>query len=126
MSKPETESDKTDVVTIESRAYLDLVEKLNTVYDYVAVQLQKYREKEDRQWVDSYDVCQYLHISERTLQRRVAEGDITSSKWGGRHYFTIGDIKRAVESKVIKSTKEHLQNLIDNHSSYFHERTDTE
>lgn len=122
MSSEKIKNNTSDIITMESSAFQDLIKKINVVYDYVAVQLEKYREKEDRQWVDAYDVCQYLRISDRTLQRRIAEGKIPFTKWGNRNYFTIRDIKCAIENKIIKTTEQHLQDLIDNHNSYFHER----
>ena len=62
-------------------------------------------------WVDGYSVCQYLQISERTLQRLRSKGEIPYSVLGGKVYYTLGAIKRALESRTIKRRDEQFSEL---------------
>lgn len=104
-----------EVITIESRAFRLLIEKLDALSEYVCSMSQPAIENEDETWVDSQKVCRFLEISERTLQRLRTNGKITHSCMGGKYYYQIGEIKKLLKANVIKSTDECLQNLIAYH-----------
>lgn len=55
-----------EVITIESRAFKLLVEKLDALTEYV-YSMERPVENEDENWVGSQEICQFLKISERTL-----------------------------------------------------------
>jgi len=103
-----------EVVTIESQAYRELVSKINTIAKFVS-ELQPDTPGPNDEWVDSYEVCNFLKISARTLQRLRSKGIITYSILSGKTYYTIGEIKRMLNEKRIRSTDEHLSDLIQNH-----------
>ncbi|GBU08675.1 hypothetical protein AwDysgo_20060 [Bacteroidales bacterium] len=79
----------------------------------------------DDQWVDSYEVATFLKVSERTLQRLRANNEITFTNIRGQNYYKIGDIKRMMEEKKIKSTEERMEELITNHKLNAQHRRDT-
>lgn len=111
-----------EVITIESQAYKELISKINTIAKFV-VEFQSFdTENLDETWVDSYEVCTFLNISERTLQRLRSKGIISYSLVGGKSYYTISEIKRMLEERRIRSNEEALQNLIDNHRKYVEQR----
>lgn len=58
-----------DVITIESTAFLELEAKNNLIAKYANEQQTVVIENSDETWVDNYDVCTFLKISEHTLQR---------------------------------------------------------
>ena len=89
-----------DVITIESKAYKEIVAKIDVIANYVFS--QEDTKNEDEIWVDSYEVCTFLQISDRTLQRL-----------------------RAKEERLIKSNDECMRNLITNHELYAKERRNT-
>ena len=60
-----------EVITIESQAYKNIMSKMDTIYDYVVSQ-QNTQDEEDS-WVDNYEVCTFLKMSDRTLQRLRSE-----------------------------------------------------
>lgn len=72
--------------------------------------------------MDNYEVCTFLNISERTLQRLRSKGLISYSLIGGKSYYTIGEIKRVLAEKLIRRNEEALQDLIDNHRHYVEQR----
>lgn len=58
-----------DVITIESQAYKELVTKINAIAKFVIDHQEDDTINPDEMWVDGYEVCTFLKISERTLQR---------------------------------------------------------
>ena len=110
-----------DVITIESQAFKELVAKINSIAKFV-VTFQNEEKNPDNEWVDSYEVCTFLKISERTLQRLRSNGIISYSMLSGRSYYTIGEIKRMLNEKCIRSTDECLMDLIQNHKLYAEQR----
>ena len=103
-----------EVITIESRAFKQLMEKLEALAEYV-YSMERPTENNDDEWVDSQEVCRFLKISERTLQRLRTNGKITHSCLSGKYYYQISEIKKLLREHVIKSTDECLQELIGHH-----------
>ena len=52
-----------EVITIDSRAFKELMEKLDALSDYVYSMKQSPEENDDESWVDSHEVCDFLKIS---------------------------------------------------------------
>ena len=102
-----------EVITIESQAYKNIMSKMDTIFDYVVSQ-QNTQDEEDS-WVDSYEVCTFLKISDRTLQRLRSENKINYSRIRGKNYYKISEIKRMMEENLIRRSEDCLQNLILNH-----------
>ena len=102
-----------EVITIESQAFKNLMSKVDTIFDYVISQ-QNIQDEEDS-WVDSYEVCTFLKISDRTLQRLRSENKINYSRIRGKNYYKISEIKRMMEENLIRRSEDCLQNLIENH-----------
>ena len=101
-----------EVITIESQAYKNLMSKVDTIFDYVISQ-QNIQDEEDS-WVDSYEVCTFLKISDRTLQRLRSENKINYSRIRGKNYYKISEIKRMMEENLIRRSEDCLQDLIQN------------
>ena len=109
-----------DVITIETKAYKEIVAKIDVIANYVFS--REDTKNEDEIWVDSYEVCTFLQISDRTLQRLRAKGIVAFSNIGGRCYYKIGELKRLLEERQIKSNVECMRNLVANHEAYVKER----
>ena len=101
-----------EVITIESQVFKDLIAKVDTIFDYVVSQKN---EDETDGWVDSYEVCTFLKISDRTLQRLRSENKINYSRIRGKNYYKISEIKRMMEENLIRRSEDCLQDLIQNH-----------
>ena len=106
---------KMEIITFESKAYKDLDNKITAIADYIFNHTEAESTNEDEIWVDSYEVCTFLKISDRTLQRLRTNGKITYSCLGGKYYYQIGQIKRLLTDHLIKSTDDRRQDLIDHH-----------
>ena len=104
-----------DVITIESIAFKELEAKINTIAKFINEQQPVLIENPDETWVDNYDVCSYLKISERTLQRLRSKGLVSYSVISGKSYYTITEVKRMLSQHIIRSNEESLRDLITNH-----------
>ena len=104
-----------DVITIESKAFLELEAKINLIAKFVNEQQPSTAENPDETWVDNYDVCSFLKISERTLQRLRSKGMVSYSVISGKSYYTLTEVKRMLNQHIIRSNAECLSNLITNH-----------
>lgn len=95
---------------LESEVYNEIIERLKRIERYV-LETNQASEDFDKMWVDSYAVCQYLQISEQTLQRLRSKGEIAYSVLGGKIYYTLGAIKHALESRTIKRSEDQFAEL---------------
>ncbi|MDR2084657.1 MAG: helix-turn-helix domain-containing protein [Bacteroidales bacterium] len=111
-----------DVIIIESKAYKELIDKINSIAEFVAEHRKEDFLNLEEEWVDSYEVCTFLNISQRTLQRLRSKGLISYSLISGKTYYTIAEIKRMLNEKLIRTNQETFQNLIDNHIAYAKQR----
>ena len=114
-----------DVITIESEAYKDLVTKINAIAKFVVEHQEDDTTNPDDMWVDSYEVCTFLKISERTLQRLRSNRIISYSIISGKSYYTIAEIKRLLNERKIRSTDECMNDLINNHKLHAEQRRNT-
>lgn len=110
-----------EVITIDSKAYKDLIEKIDSIANYIK-NTQNSSEELDEVWVDSYEVCTFLRISERTLQRLRTNNLISYSTLSGKTYYSIGEIKRILTERLIRSGDEALADLIKSHQEYIETR----
>ena len=107
-----------EVITIESQAFKELQSKINTIAKFVTAMQSKAEEQPEDGWVDSYEVCTFLKISSKTLQRLRAANEITYSQIRGKNFYRISEIRRLLNENIIRRTDEHLQDLIKNHQLY--------
>ncbi len=111
-----------EIITFESKAYKELDNKITAIADYIFNHMEAESINEDEIWVDSYEVCTFLKISEKTLQRLRVAGTIAYSNIRGRYFYKISEVKRMLEERLIRSNKENIQDLITNHQLYVKER----
>ena len=111
-----------DVITIESQAYKELISKINAIAKFVIDHQDDDTTNPEEMWVDSYEVCTFLKISERTLQRLRSKRIISYSIISGKSYYTIAEIKRMLNEKKIRSTDECMNDLINNHKLHAQQR----
>lgn len=103
-----------EVITIDSKAFKELTEKLEAVSSYI-YSLERPAQNEEDEWVDGQEICRFLQICERTLQRLRANGTIPYSTMGGKNYYQISQIRRLLKERLVKSTDECLQALVEHH-----------
>jgi len=111
-----------DVITIEAQAFKELMAKINTIAKFVATIQAKADEEPTDIWVDNYEVCTFLKVSPKTLQRLRAANLVAYSRIRGKNFYKISEIKRLMENNVIRRSEEHFQDLIKNHLLYAEQR----
>lgn len=112
-----------EVITIDSEAFKELIRKIDSITDYIRNKDTSSTSKElDEVWVDSYEICTFLRISERTLQRLRSNQLISYSILSGKTYYTIGEIKRILKEHLVKTGEEALSDLINSHQQYIESR----
>lgn len=100
-----------EVITIESKAYKEMIGKIDEISRYV----KKHSENQHEGWIDNHDVCKYLNISIRTLQRLRSQKLINFSIIRGKTYYRLSEIERMLDENLIKSNPQGLQDLLDNY-----------
>jgi hypothetical protein len=111
-----------EVITIESKAFKDLTAKIGTIAKFVSAIHAKTEEEPGDGWVDSYEVCTFLKISEKTLQRLRAAKCVNYSRIRGKIFYRISEIQRLMNDNVIRRSEEQLQDLIKNHQFHVEQR----
>ena len=108
-----------EIIGIDSELYKDLARKIDFITDYITNQkTSDSKEDVDEVWVDGYEVCTFLRISERTLQRLRSNGQVSYSIISGKNYYQIKEIKRLLEEHLIKAGADCLDDLIKQHKQY--------
>lgn len=110
-----------EVITIDSKAYKELIEKIDSIANYIK-NTQNSSVELDEVWVDSYEVCTFLRISERTLQRLRTNNLISYSILSGKTYYSIGEIKRILTERLVRSGDDALADLVKSHQEYIETR----
>jgi len=103
------------IITIEEEAWKQLTSRINAIANYLDSLEDT---SHDDLWLNNHEVCQYLHISEKTLWRMRSKGEITFSKIYGQYFYTIGAIKDLLKANAIQSSDEYVKELMAKGKSY--------
>ena len=114
-----------EVITIEAQAFKELSAKINMIAKFVVSIQEKVEEEPTDSWVDNYEVCTFLKVSPKTLQRIRAANLVSYTRIRGKNFYRISEIKRLMDDNVIRRSEEHLQDLIKNHQLYAEQRRNT-
>ena len=114
-----------EVITMESRAYLRLMEKLDSITAYVEEAIRREEEARkrtgedsvsDRKWMTGKEVCEALGISSRTLQRYRMQGEVSYSQYGKNLRYPRAEIDAFVEKRLVKTTSEQVDRLTERYA----------
>lgn len=100
---------------MDSQVYKDLTAKIDRIAKFVTALGNKAEGQPEDGWVDSCEVCTFLKISTKTLQRLRSNNEISFSKIRGKIFYRISEIERLLNDHIIHRSDEHLQGLIRNH-----------
>ncbi len=104
-----------NIITVDEEVWKHLNERLKAISEYI---LKLEDTSYDSLWLNNHEVCQYLHISEKTLWRMRTNGQIAFSKMYGQYYYTIGAIKEMLNSNAVQTTDEYVEQLMAKGKSY--------
>ena len=114
-----------EVITMESRAYLRLMEKLDSITAYVEEAVRREEEARKRtgedsvsdgKWMTGEEVCEALGISSRTLQRYRMQGEVSYSHYGKNLRYPRAEIDAFVEKRLVKTTSEQVDRLTEGYA----------
>lgn len=109
-----------EVITMESEVFKEIKNKLDEIHDYISS--QKTNELGDDTWLDNYEVCTFLQISTRTLQRFRSENLVTYSLIRGKIFYQFKEIKRLLNDNLIRRDRSYLDDLALRHRKYIEQR----
>ena len=104
-----------NIITIEEEAWRLLNERIKSISEFI---LKSENTSYDSLWLNNHEVCQYLHVSEKTLWRMRTKGEIAYSKMYGQYYYTIGAIKNMLNAHAVQTSEEYIQELMARGKSY--------
>ena len=110
-------TDIMEVITIDSAAFHKLKDDLQAI-----LERERDTSLDDEMWIDNYDVCTFLKVSERTLQRLRAAKKISYSRVERHTYYQVKEIRRMLQNHLVRSNEEYLHDLIENQKLYAEQR----
>ncbi len=90
-----------EIVTIESKAFQELVNKLDNIH----AKLNAKDKQPKEQWLDNQELMQLLKISKRTAQHYRDSGLISFSQVGNKIYYRLADVEELLKSHFNKAFK---------------------
>lgn len=103
-----------EVITFESRAYQDLVQKIENIAEYVTKNKLDSTSKTEV-WLNSNEVADLLKISIRTLQRLRNDNMISYTMLRGRCLYKLSDIEKSLQERIIPTDQRTLDKLRNQH-----------
>lgn len=102
-----------DVITIDSKAYHELMGKIEKPLRYVERE-EKAKTEDENCLVTNDELAGMLGISKRTLQRMRSADRISYKMIYGRCYYDLHDIEEAIRNKSLYCNPQNLKKLRHN------------
>ena len=102
-----------DVITLESRAFQELIGKIEKILRYVE-QAKKAKTEYENRLISNDELAEILGISKRTLQRMRSTDRISYKMIYGRCYYALHDIEEAIRNKSLYCNPQNLKELRHN------------
>ncbi len=104
-----------EVITFESKAYKDLIGKIERIAEYVLKKDVAPLAPPEDIWLDSQEVADLLRISVKTLQRLRKENAISYTMLRGRCLYKMSEIERALNERIITTDPSTLEEFRKNY-----------
>lgn len=104
-----------EVITMDSQAYKELVQLIETIADYVVKKDTTTGESEREVWMDSHEVSTLLRISTKTLQRLRNDKLISYTILRGRCLYKLSEIERTLNERLIVCDPHTLEEFRKNY-----------
>jgi len=111
-----------DIIMINTEEWKELVQKIDRIFGFIE-QYTEHLPSDDNSWLNETQVCDYLRISLKTLQRLRKSGEIKFSTIAKKHHYKAGDVKALMEKKSVKSSRKQVENLQSFYRKRFHKLT---
>lgn len=97
------------IIVVGSQAYNELVGRIEKIEAAIASLPEKERVQNNEyiggEWMDGEQVCRYLGISGRTLQRLRSDRVITYSAINRKLYYSLTEIRRVLKERSVRRKK---------------------
>jgi hypothetical protein len=103
-----------EVITFDSKAYKDLIGKIERIADYV-FKKEVAPDKEEEIWLDSFEVAELLRVSTKTLQRLRKDNLISYTILRGRCLYKLSEIERGLNERLISCDPQTLDEFRRNY-----------
>jgi len=104
-----------EVITIDSKAYRDLVDKIERIAEYV-IKKDDNKENVGREiWLDTYEVANLLKVSTKTLQRLRKDKLISYTILRGKCLYKLSEIERGLNERLISCNPQTLDEFRRNY-----------
>ena len=100
-----------ELITFESKAYHELVGKIEKIAGYIAKCETSVSIEEKEIWLDSNELAELLKISTRTLQRLRKDNLISYSIMRGKCLYRLSDIEESLRKRLIPSDPKTLEDF---------------
>ena len=90
-----------EVITIESKAFLELVGKIEAINSLLTSTEKETKER----WLDNEEAMQILKVSKRTIQSYRDSGIISFSQLKNKIYYKLSDVEELLNKHYIKAFK---------------------
>ena len=107
----ETKFRNMELITFESKAYHELVGKIDKIAGYIAKCETSVSLDEKEIWLDSNELAELLKISTRTLQRLRKDNLISYSILRGKCLYRLSDIEESLRERLIPSDPKTLEDF---------------
>jgi AraC-like DNA-binding protein len=107
-----------ETITLNAEEWQSLLLKIDRIDTFVR-QLREHLPVDGNAWLNEKEVCRYLNISPRTLQRLRKSGDMSFSTIASKHFYKASSIWELMEKKSVKSGKEKVEALRSSHQKRF-------
>src|SRR5690554_6362212 len=97
-----------NIISIEEEAWQQLNSRINAIVDYLK---RLDNTSYDDLCVNNHEVCQYIHISEKTLRRMRTKGKISNTKIYDQYFYTRGAIKHMLNANAIRAVTNLYRSL---------------
>ena len=100
-----------ELITFESKAYHELVGKIEKIPGYIAKCDISASIEAKEIWLDSNELAELLKISTRTLQRLRKDNLISYSIMRGKCLYRLSDIEESLRERLIPSDPKTLEDF---------------
>lgn len=104
-----------EIITMESSAYKELVEKIDKIAGYVRASEREKKKPDADIWLCNGEVMSLLGISRRTLQRLRDGKRIRYAIFRGACRYHFSEVSRLVEESVVACDPQRLEDFRRNY-----------
>ncbi|KAA6309508.1 hypothetical protein EZS27_039009 [termite gut metagenome] len=90
------------MVAIEGRTFGEMKQRFEAFIKQVQTLCGDRDKREKEKWLTNNDICQFLHISLRTLQSYRDNGTLPYSQIGRKCYYKASDIESLISQSQIE------------------------